>query len=133
MKDTERAREQARAQLDSIVEMVKAMENGGEIDGEQVTHEQAEQLIQESPLAIEVRTEWHTVGAEDNKPTEYNILLCTGGPAVRIIGELNEYGEPETAKMEYIDWFTPWQWYGCTSQEEAMLLTYAQQFYYGEG
>ncbi len=128
-KDT--ARDQARAQLDSIVEMVNALENGVEIDGEQVDRETAIERIQEDPLSIEVRTDWHEVGAEDNKPTEYNILLCTGGPACRIIGDLDQYCQPTTAKIEYQDWGTPWTRYGDTSEDEDnALLTYAQQFYF---
>ncbi len=133
-KDLEHAKEQARAQLDSIMEMVKALEEGGEIDGEEVDRETAIERIQEDPLSVEIRTDWHSVGDADNKPTEYNILLCTGGPACRIIGDLDEYGQqPETAKIEYQDWFTPWTRYGDTSTEEdEALLTYARQFYFGE-
>jgi len=132
-KDTVRAREQARAQLDGIVELVKALEGGGEVD-EQMTREEVEETIQEAPLSVEVRTDWHAVGAEDDKPTEYNILLCTGGPAVRIIGDLDDYSQPITARIEYQDWFTPWEAYRDTSHdEEQAMITYARQFYYGEG
>ena len=46
------AKEQARAQLDSIMEMVKALETGEEIDGED-----AHDRIQEDPLSVEVRTD----------------------------------------------------------------------------
>ena len=125
MKGTEHAQEEARAQLDSIGEMVKALEAGEEIDGQD-----PQERIYEHPLSVEVRTGWHCV-EDRKKATEYNILLCTGGPAVRIIGELNEYGEPVSAKLEYQDWFTPWARYGSTTEEEeGMLLTYASQFHY---
>ena len=122
------AKEQARAQLDSIMEMVKALKNGEEIDGQDPA-----ERIHEDPLSVEVRSDWHSPGDGNDKSTEYMILLCTGGPAVRIIGELDEYGQPETAKIEYQDWFTPWVRYANTSSEEdETLLTYARQFYYGE-
>jgi len=122
------AKEQARAQLDSITEMVKALKNGEEIDGQDPA-----ERIHEDPLSVEVRSDWHSPGDGNDKSTEYMILLCTGGPAVRIIGELDEYGQPETAKIEYQDWFTPWVRYANTSSEEdETLLTYARQFYYGE-
>ena len=131
--DTERAREQARAQLDSIIELVNALENGGEVDGETLDSDAVRERIEESPLSVEVRTDWHGVGDSDNKPTEYNILLCTGGPACRIIGDLDQYGQPDTAKIEYQDWGIPWTRYGSTTtQEEEKLLTFAQQFYFGE-
>jgi len=156
------AKEQAKAQLESIVEMVKRLEHCRDCDGEdceltdkeiyagmnlfykegdkateeerQEYHDEeaARQSISEDPLSVEVRSEWHTPG-EDEAPTEYTILLCTGGPAVRIIGELDEHGQPETATIEYQDWFTPWERYGDISDEEdETLLTYAQQFYYRE-
>ncbi len=132
-KEDTRAKDQARAQLDSIMEMVKALDGGGEIDGEEIDEETARERIQEDPLSVEVRSDWHEPGSKDDKPTAYNILLCTGGPAVRIIGTLDEYGQPETAQIEYQDWFTPWVSYADTSSEEDEgLLTYARQFYYRE-
>lgn len=64
---------------------------------------------------------------------EYRILLCTGGPAVRIIGELGKYAEPETARIEYQDWDTPWEEYVITNaKDQEALLTYCRQFYFGE-
>ena len=161
---TERARKQARAKLDSIVEMVDRLEHCQDCTGDEdcqakdedilsglglwskdtkpPTDEEREQYhdedearerIQENALSVEVRADWHQPGGEDTKPTEYKILLCTGGPAVRIIGDLNEYQEPETARLEYQDWFTPWEKYrDTTSEEDDKLLTYARQFYFGE-
>ncbi len=132
-KEDTRAKDQARAQLGSIMEMMKALDGGGEIDGEEIDEETARERIQEDPLSVEVRSDWHEPGSKDDKPTAYNILLCTGGPAVRIIGTLDEYGQPETAQIEYQDWFTPWVSYADTSSEEDEgLLTYARQFYYRE-
>ena len=93
----------------------------------------ARQVIQEDPLSVEVRSGWHTLGDKDGiKPEEYTILLCTGGPACRIIGTLNEYQEPETARIEHQDWGTPWTEYRLDADEEAVVLTYARQFYFGE-
>jgi len=85
--------------------------------------------IQEHPLSVEVRSGWHNPG-EESEPEEFQILLCTGGPAVRIMGELNEHGEPDRAWLEYQDWGTPWTHY---YEEGAgdVLLTYCQQFYFG--
>lgn len=166
--DLERAKHQAKSQLESVVEMVKRLEHvrtcsGGEdceltaekiyaginlyyseadkLNNTKATEEEREQYhdeedatrsISEDPLSVEVRSDWHNPGAEEDKPTEYTILLCTGGPACRIIGELDEYGQPDTAQIEYQDWFTPWIRYGDTSNEDdEALLTYARQFYFG--
>ncbi|GAH39212.1 unnamed protein product [marine sediment metagenome] len=158
-----RAKDQAKAQLESIVEMVKRLEhvgkcNGGEdceltdkeiLEGLNLCYqegdkasaedredyhdeEKAREAFQDDPLSVEVRSGWHEPGG-DSSATEYTILLCTGGPAVRIIGELGEHQEPETAKIEYQDWFTPWEAYHETSSEEdEALLTYARQFYFSE-
>ena len=121
--DTDRAEGQARAQLESIREMVKALE-------EDIAD--AEETIQEDPLEVSIRSDWHTPGEEADTDTEYKILLCTGGPAVRIIGQLGKWNEPETAEIQYQDWFTPWVTLPTDSDEEAAMLTYARQFYYGD-
>jgi hypothetical protein len=92
------------------------------------SREDAEQRIQEDPLSIEVRSGWTTQGFP-LEVAEFNILLATGGPAVRIVGELDR-GEPSRAWLEVQDWFTPWTQYVGASQD--VLLTYARCFYFGE-
>lgn len=132
------AKDQARAQLESIIEMVdtleKAQETEGEVEyeGDMLDEDGARARITEDALSVEVRTDWHAPGAEDSKPTEYTILLCTGGPACRVIGNLSEYQEPESARIEYQDWFTPWIDYPLDSKEEEKVLAYCRQFYFGE-
>ena len=112
--------EQAKAQYDSIVEMVENMKRGGD---------PALQEIHDDPLSVLVRSDW----VEPGKPlvaTEYEILLCTGGPAVRIIGDLNDYKEPATAKLQHSDWFRSWtDWH---EAEEDVLIAYVGCFYFGE-
>ncbi len=159
--DQGRAKDQAKAQVESIVEMVKRLKHTRECDGEDCkltdaevfaginiyykdgmiadegdreqyhNEEQARQSISEDPIGLQVRSGWHTPG-EEEAPTEYEILLCTGGPAVRITGELDRFSQPETADLEYQDWFTPWMPYcDTTTEDNKALLTYAQQFYFG--
>ena len=41
-------------------------------------------------------------------PEEFEILLCTGGPACRIVGDLDESCQPSSARIEHQDWGTPW-------------------------
>lgn len=111
-------------------------------EGDKATNEEREeyhnednarQAIEEDPLSVQVRNSaWHSPGegSEDNKPDEYEILLCTGGPACRIVGDLDEYGQPDTARIEFQDWFIAWEeWRGA---DEAILLEYARVFYFGE-
>lgn len=96
--------------------------------------EDGECTIHEDALSVEVRSGWHTPDAEDgDAPEEYRILLCTGGPAAQIIGRLSGYGEPETARLQHQDWFTPWtDWAGNCGAVEDTLLAYARCFYFGE-
>ena len=124
MTDQERAKDQAKAQLNSIIEMVNDLNNAEDT-------EEAEQRIQEDPLSVQVRSDWEDP-SDNLKATEFNILLCTGGPAVRIIGDLDSYQYPETARLQYQDCFTQWEDYPLDQDEENALITYAQQFYFGE-
>jgi hypothetical protein len=93
-----------------------------------------ENICSEGALEVQVRGDWHTPGDKDSsKPTEYYILLGTGGPADRIRGKLNQYGEAETAEYEFQDWYKPWTAADdLSTEEEATLLEYAHQFYFGE-
>jgi len=157
---TDRAREKAQAQLEGIIAMVKRLEHCNECDGgedceltdeqileglelasgQEVTDEEREQYhdedearerIQEDPLSVQVRSGWHTP-CEASEPMEYEILLCTGGPAVRIIGQLGRYNEPESAELQCQDWSTPWEELITTGEDNEALLTYARSFYFGE-
>lgn len=102
--------------------------------------EEAEQTIHEDALSVQVRSGWYQPGVSesDSKPAEYEILLCTGGPACRIVGDLSEHGEPETARMEVQDWFQPWTAMRPlvapdNYNSEPVMLAYARCFYFGEG
>jgi len=98
--------------------------------GEFTSHEEVAARINEGPVSVDVRSDWHSAGTEGSTQSEFQILLCTGGPAVRIMGELDEYGQPCRAWIDYQDWGTPWTQYFNASQDT--LLTYCQQFYFGE-
>lgn len=99
--------------------------------GECSDREQAEQFIHEDPLSLQVRSGWCEPGEYPNgAPEEFELLLGTGGPAVRIIGELSN-GEPTRARLQAQDWFQPWTDYVRADQDT--LLTYCRCFYFGEG
>ncbi|MHC5061781.1 MAG: hypothetical protein ACYTFK_11940 [Planctomycetota bacterium] len=91
--------------------------------------EDAEQCIDEDPLSLQVRSDWHCPGA-DSDCAEFELLLGTGGPAVRIRGGLNSYGEPDSAVLQVQDWFTPWTDYN--GADESVLLEYCARFYFGD-
>jgi len=109
-------------------------DNDGELDNLEYeandceNEEVARQVIQESALDFQVRSDWASPG-EPLEAAEFCILLCTGGPAVRIVGELNR-GELCRAWLEYQDWGTPWtQWFGADSDT---LCQYAANFFFGD-
>jgi len=100
--------------------------------GECTSRDDAEQRIQEDALSIECRGDWYVpLGDGDTGvPVEFRILLSTGGPATRIMGELRD-GEPHRAWLEVQDWGTPWTQY----REEGLddvLLSYSRCFYFGQ-
>jgi len=94
--------------------------------------EEARQTIQEDALSVQVRGAWHSPGDTDVEDDEFEILLCTGGPAVRIVGDLNS-GSPDRPRLEYQDWFTSWTELIIDNDEEREALqTYCEQFYFGD-
>ena len=96
--------------------------------GDCTDEEDARQRIQEDPLSVEVRSDWTRPG-EPIEPSDFMILLYTGGPAVRIVGKLDR-GDPCRAWLEYQDWGTPWT--RCFGADSDTLCQYASQFYFGE-
>lgn len=148
--DTDNAINQAKAQLESIQAMVARLEHVhgcitwdgcSDITDEELAdadsrnseeyHDEENALgrMQEDPLSIQVRSGWVNVD-EIHTPAEFEILLCTGGPAVRIIGELDESG-PYRARLQYQDWGTPWTEL-LNPRDMQALISYASNFYYGE-
>lgn len=100
--------------------------------GDCTSREDAEQRIQEDPLSLQVRSGWYSLGETDTTPEEFEILLSTGGPATRIVGELDEHGQPTRARLQAQDWFTVWTDYRDDAISQAQLLAYCNVFYFGE-
>jgi hypothetical protein len=146
-------RSQADAQLASIREMVAALAAAEDSEDDDA-REEAEQAIHEDALSVEVRTGWMSANEysqavsvtglsqerlskadlEPFKPAEFRILLCTGCPAVQIVGTLSEHGEPETENLQLQGqgWFQPWQNAAISDEDRKILCRYAQCFYFGE-
>ena len=120
----------AQAQLadwdfENAEELAQIVEDAGDC----TSQDDARERIQEDPLEVQVRSSWANLGDALNAE-EFYILLCTGGPAVRIMGDLDQYGQPDRAWLEYQDWYTPWTQYYDASHDT--LLRYCRQFYFGE-
>ena len=145
--NTEHARHQAEAQMERIRQIMQwhahankcessrkcdhdltAVTDYGLTFNESFDVDTVTQAINEAPLSIEVRGGWLPVGTyEPDRPTDYRILLCVGGSAVRVVGWLDGFGYPETARLEYQDWFIPWTEF----TSDYVLLDFARMFYYG--
>ena len=98
--------------------------------GDYHDEDEARQRIDEDPLSVQVRSGWTDPG-QKFAADEYEILLCTGGPAVRIIGELDQYTQPDRARLQYQDWGTPWTEL-LEPRDMQALIAYASNFYFGE-
>ena len=115
-----RAKDNAQAALMDIEEMMTNLRNAQEhanLTGNTDNLNSIRQEIDEYALSATVIR-------------QYEILLSTGGPATRLIGDLDEYNEPESVSLQYQDWGTPWTDYPLTSAQEEALLDYARTHYF---
>ena len=107
-----------------------------EVQAEDTTTERIDEIqeqVQEWPLSVDVRcTIWQSPGTEDWEPNEFQILLGTGGPAMRIIGEFGAHGEPCNPLMQVQDWFKPWTTCNTTDEQDEALLWFCSEFYFGD-
>ena len=121
---TNEGQEQAAAQYAAIVQLLADLDAAEDSDDE----DGARQRIADHPLSVMVRSDWTQPG-DPMDAAEFQILLCTGGPAVRIVGELDR-GAPCSARLDYRTWDTPWlPYFGALP---AVLCDYAANSYFGE-
>jgi hypothetical protein len=115
-------------------DIAQAIADGDEPDDYRFDEDEARQTIQEDALSVEVRSPWYSPCAseEDRKPDEFQILLCTGGPAVKIEGDLDHHGQPVRARLLCQDWFTSWEEVLDPTIDREVLLAYCREFYFGE-
>lgn len=131
------ALDNAKSHVETILELIGTYnEMNDDTEGENLDREEAETRINEYPLEVLTRSDWHSVGTPTSAADgEYQILLSTGGPACRIVGTFDEHGQPATAAIEYQDWGTPWTEYRPMVNARAIeetLIQFARFFYYGE-
>ena len=94
---------------------------------EEIDSDEVREYLETIPLEVSRRYCPNT-----GEATGYSILLCTGGPAVRIIGDLGGYDEPENAEIQGQDWGTPWEYLRMTEEEETALNWFVNLFHFGE-
>jgi hypothetical protein len=117
---------EALANWDDAEELAELESAAGDCE----SRDDAEQRIHEDPLSIELSGTWSL--GETPTADRAIILLGTGGPATRIVCELDEHREPHRAWIQAQDWFKPWTDY-VGSHDGETLLTYCRCFFFGEG
>lgn len=98
-----------------------------EAAGENTSEEQAREAIECDPLSVEVRSGWSS-SEDDFEPEEFRIVLCTGGPHIEIVGDLDR-GTPSRVRILYRDWGTSGELFDF---DHDAVIEYCQQFYFGE-
>ena len=97
------------------------------LDSNEDNADEGGEALFEMPLSVLVRDGWRAPGQlPDDGSEEYEILLGTGGPACRIYGTLDKYGEPDTAEMQWQDWFKPWQRVPLNEADAELVLRFAR-------
>ena len=117
----------AKGWLENIQEMVSrlASDDGG-VSGA------AREEITQSALSVLVRDGWRFPGDTSEGAEEYEILLSTGGPALRIWGALI-YGEADPSpRLEWQDWGAPWTAFRLTGDQVHDVWIFARCFYLSE-
>jgi len=126
---TDHAKEQAKVQIEHICEMMEALKVAQEkgkatYEGDELDEDTMRERIEENALSIQVRSGWQAPG-EALTPVEFEILLCTGGPAVRIIGDMGS-----DIRVEYQDWGTLWtEYWNITQEQNDAILDYCHMHY----
>jgi len=129
------ALENAKAHIESIVEnfekitFLESLNVTGPEEEEEI--EQIRESINNSALSVEFRSGWST-NSEKLEVEEFKILLTWGGPALRVIGDLDQYKQAENIKLQFQDWGTPWTDFQLSENQENALNWFCNCFYFGE-
>lgn len=122
----------------SIESIVEDFEKITFLESLNVTSNEEEEEIEEikesilnSALTVEFRSGWST-NFDELEIEEFKILLSWGGPALRVIGELDQYKQCENVKLQFQDWGTYWTNYELTEKEEESLNWFCNCFYFGD-
>lgn len=108
---------------DDIEELAELEDAAGDCESQ----DEARERIQDDPLSIELRSDWGDVGST-LAASEARIVLCTGGPHVEILCDLDR-GQPSRPRVIYKDWGTSGELFDF---DRDAVLTYLQEFYFGE-
>lgn len=118
----------ARGWLETIHELAERMSQSGK------DSDLAREEAQESVLSVQVRDGWRSPGGGTTQQgaEEFEVLLSTGGPALRLYGTLDQWGDPDRCALQHQDWFKPWTDYPLSEQEQGDVRTFLSTFYFGD-
>lgn len=105
-------------------EEAKELQQLQEQAGEWESEDDAREAIEQDALSVEYRSDWCSPG-EEMTPAEFRIVLCTGGPHVEIVGEIDDNGEPDRPRILYRDWGTSGELFDF---DRDAVLTYCQSY-----
>lgn len=111
-----------------LSEIKKELAELEEAAGDCTSEEEARKRIEEDALSVEVRSDWVSPG-EDMTAGEFRILLCTGGPHVEIVGDLDNYKQPSRPRILYKDFGESGELFDF---DREAVLRYCSVFYFGE-
>ena len=128
---TNHALNNAIGHIESMVEDFKKDQQLQESNDYNQQDELRESILN-SALSVEFRSGWYSSpeSITDLRPEEFKILLTWGGPALRITGELDDYG-PVNPKLQYQDWGTLWTDFEITENQQEALNWFCNCFYLG--
>jgi hypothetical protein len=109
---------------DSAIELADLEDAAGDC----IDEDDARQHIEGDALSVEIRSDWGSPG-EDMQAGEFRILLCTGGPHVEIVGDLDEYKQPSRPRILYKDWGESGELFDF---DHDTVTRYCSVFYFGE-
>lgn len=95
--------------------------------GNCTSEDEAREAIEQDPLSVEIRSGWAST-KEDFEPEEFRIVLCTGGPHVEIVGDIDR-GEPSRPRILYRDWLVAGEF---LDFDRDTVLSYCRVFYFGD-
>ena len=125
------ARRNGLAHLETIEALLEALDqlqedpdHPQEVEGETFEDEgQVLERLGELPLEVSHRAGWFPPGEPGQADlAQVSILLTTGGPACRVLIDLEE----DTAQLQVQDWGTPWTAVEITPDQEEGLARFAE-------
>jgi hypothetical protein len=90
-----------------------------ELDGDYDRYDQFNREDEDSPWPLSVTQLTHSLRGH----CTWEILIATGGPAARLLVEIDSDSVIQQATFEYQDWFRPW--YAPPSQDHNFLMEWS--------